>query len=411
MAVNIPEPTELLSVPGVRLASFRAEVKAGATEPDLVVMDLAPGTSVAGVFTQSHFAAPPVLLCRERLSAAESSTPIRRLVINSGNANAATGEQGRAFAERICAAVHPADASAVLPFSTGVIGEQLPVDRMIAALAGVDGVLDDDGWLAAARAIMTTDTVPKVLSETIDLHGTPITITGMAKGSGMIEPNMATMLAYIACDACVEAAVLQRACQRIADRSFNCVTVDGDTSTNDAFLLLATGQAGHDPIDSDEHELLPILEAGLTSVAVELAQRIARDGEGATHFVTVNVSGASSDDDCHVVAKALANSPLLKTAIFAGDPNWGRLCMAIGKAPVALDPAAVSVFLESAAGRCCVARDGQGASDYVEARATRIMAEPELTIDVQLGERPTAARVWTCDFSYDYVKINAEYRT
>ncbi|MEM1435696.1 MAG: bifunctional glutamate N-acetyltransferase/amino-acid acetyltransferase ArgJ [Pseudomonadota bacterium] len=426
MAVAIAPPSALLTVPGVRLATAAARVKAHAAaadaespRDDLTLIDLAPGSTVAGVFTQSHFAAPPVQLCRELLAAGQS---VRGLVINSGNANAATGPAGRSNALSVCSAAARAlgigepEAAAVglppvLPFSTGVIGEHLPVARMTTALDGLSKKLAPDRWDAAARAIMTTDTVPKAASTQVDLAGVQVTLTGMAKGSGMIEPNMATMLAFIACDAAVAAPVLQQVCERVAERSFNRVTVDGDTSTNDSFVLIATGAAEAPPIeDADAPELEP-LEQALTALAVKLAQDIARDGEGATRFVTINVSGATDDDACLAVARTLAISPLLKTAIFAGDPNWGRLCMAIGRAPVAIDPDAVEVYLASTAGRVCVARAGMVADEYLEADAAAVMAEPELTIDVKVGECPTRQTVWTCDYSYEYVKINAEYRT
>ncbi|MEM9741853.1 MAG: bifunctional glutamate N-acetyltransferase/amino-acid acetyltransferase ArgJ [Pseudomonadota bacterium] len=406
------------AVAGVRLASVYAGIKQQTSgsapapdettaRPDLVLMRLAAGSQVAGVFTQSHFAAPPVLICRDVLAA---RTPVDTLVINSGNANAATGDRGRRDAEAVCDAARSPHGQAVLPFSTGVIGEFLPVAAMRAALAAAAEQLSTDGWVAAAEAIMTTDTVAKLVSRTLEVNGKRIAITGMAKGSGMIEPNMATMLAFLACDAPVPEAELRALCQRIADRSFNRVSVDGDTSTNDAFVLVATG-AGETVASDLDTAALAQLEGALTDVAIDLAMRIARDGEGATRLVRVAVAGAATDDDAHRVAKTLANSPLLKTAIFAGDPNWGRLCMAIGRAPAAVTAERVAVFLESAAGRLCVARHGMVAEEYSEAQASAIMAEPELSIDVELGLGGGATTVWTCDLSYDYVRINAEYRT
>lgn len=418
MAVNIAPIGVLHPVPGVRLACAAASIKAhrnpnpaAAERSDLVVLALAAGTTVAGVFTQSHFRAAPVLLCQQAL--ADAHTPISALVINSGNANAATGDLGLANARTVCAAVGAelVAEGAVLPFSTGVIGEHLPVERMCLALDGLSNSLGEDRWLSAAKAIMTTDTVPKALSRQLDFNGTTITITGMAKGSGMICPDMATMLSFIACDAPVAGPLLQQLCGRIADRSFNRVTVDGDTSTNDSFVLLATGVAAIPAIERDDDPRAAMLESALTEVAVDLAQRIARDGEGATRFVTINVQGGASAADCLAVARTLAHSPLLKTAIFAGDPNWGRLCMAIGRAPAMVNAEQVDLWLASAAGRICVAREGMVASDYVEERASAIMAEAELEIDVTLGSSAHAETLWTCDFSYDYVKINAEYRT
>ena len=407
MAVNCPPPADLLPVPGVRLGSAAAAIKS-ADRDDIALVILDVGSRVSGVFTQSHFKAAPVVLCEAAL-ADQQQRPIRALVTNSGNANAATGAPGLDDAKTVCTAVAQAFDldGAILPFSTGVIGERLPVAQMSAAIKAGANAVAPDRWLDAARAIMTTDTVAKAVSRRVEIAGVPITITGMAKGSGMIKPDMATMLAYIACDADIEQPLLDRITRRVADRSFNRITVDGDTSTNDAFVLIATGASDQPMLRSESDPACAELEAALSAVATELAQRMVRDAEGATKFVTVTVRGANSSADALAVGYTIAESPLVKTALFAGDANWGRLCMAIGRAKAEVNPNTVSLHI----GDHCIARDGLMAAGYSEPIATKIMAEQEVTIACDLGLGACEETIWTCDLSYDYVRINAEYRT
>ena len=401
MTGRVPVMGDLSPVRGVRIGTANAGIKQTERD-DMTLMLLGPHATVAGVFTQSAFRAPPVEIAEQRLAGAP-----RALIINSGNANAATGEAGAQDARRVCDAVAQevleVDADAVLPFSTGVIGERLPVDAMRAAMTIAAQKLDESHWSQAARAIMTTDTVPKGLSRQLELAGETLTITGIAKGSGMIKPNMATMLAFIATDAAVAAEVLQPMLRRVADLSFNRVTVDGDTSTNDSFMLVASGEGRK--LQSDEE--LSAFEAALLDVAQTLARWIAGDGEGASKLVTVEVGGGRTTEDCLAVAYTIAESPLVKTAIFAGDPNWGRFCMAIGRADAEVDPDRVTLHL----GDVCIAERGMVAPGYLEADAARVMSGDELTVRVDLGLGEAQAWVWTCDLSYDYVKINAEYRT
>ena len=404
MAVNLPPVTDLLPVAGVRIGTSCAGVKQNVRD-DLVVMSFAPGTRVAGVFTQSAFKAAPVTVCQRRL---EDASP-RAFVINSGNANAATGARGVEDAERCCARVAqrlgvPADS--VLPFSTGVIGVRLPVEKLERGIDAAVQRLGDD-WTPAARAIMTTDTAPKAVSRQVVIDGVDVHVTGMAKGAGMIKPDMATMLAYVATDAAVEPSCLERLIRDANASSFSRISIDGDTSTNDSFMLVATGAKGV-AIDSPRDRGYRALKGALTEVATELAQRIVRDGEGATKFVTVTVGGARTSREALAVAYTIAESPLVKTALFASDPNWGRFCMAIGRAGVAqLDPTRVSLHLD----QVCVAEGGMISPRYTEALGAAVMARPEFTVRVDLGRGRAEETVWTCDFSYDYVKINAEYRT
>lgn len=412
MAVNLPPLGELLPVPGVSVGTAFAGIKASATaaapgKQDLVVMLLAEGSVTAGVFTRNAFRAAPVLLAEATIARGG----VRALIINSGNANAATAEPGLQDAHQVCEAL-AREASlpegSVLPFSTGVIGVRLPVDRMIKALPQAVSAARDDRWADAARAIMTTDTAPKALSRRIDVAGTPVTITGMAKGAGMLKPDMATMLGYVCCDANVDQDCLDALVRQVADASFNRITVDGDTSTNDAFIMVATGVADHPRIASPDGDGYGALAQGLTEVAQKLAQWLVRDGEGATRFVTVRVEGGASPEECLRVAYTVAESPLIKTAIFAGDPNWGRFCMAIGRAGVPdLDTARVNLFLDDV----CVARGGLMAEEYEEADGARVMAQAEFEVRIELGRGEATETVWTTDLSYDYVKINAEYRT
>ena len=406
MTVNLPPLGELLPVPGVRLCAACAGIKQRRRN-DLAIIELAEGSTVAGVFTQNRFRAPPVTLAEARI---QSGNP-RLLLINSGNANAATGQRGFEDAEALCSRAaeccgNGIAAEQVLPFSTGVIGERLPVAAMSEAIAAATA-RSAEGWAAAASAIMTTDTAPKAVSERILVAGAPVTITGIAKGAGMIKPDMATMLAFVCCDAKVRQPALAELTRRATARSFNRITVDGDTSTNDAFVVCATGKADHPEINGPGPAFDALLD-GLSKVAAELAQRIIRDAEGATKFVTVRVTGGASEAECLKVAYALAESPLVKTAVFAGDPNWGRFCMAIGRAGIAdLNPAGVSVKLDEVP----VAQAGLLAPSHDEAAAAAVMAQPEFAIQVDLGRGRCEETVWTSDLSHEYIRINAEYRT
>ena len=409
MPVNLvpPKPEDLLPVNGVALGIAEAGVrKAG--RKDLLVMRLAEGASVAGVFTQNRFCAAPVTLCKEHLA---SKQPMRALLVNTGNANAGTGDDGVARARRSCAELAAAlgcDGAQILPFSTGVIMEPLPVERIIAALPRAIADCREDNWSCAAEAIMTTDTVPKACSRQLSLGGRRVTVTGMAKGAGMIHPDMATMLGFVATDAAVGQAALRQMLAVAAARSFNRITVDGDTSTNDSFMLIATGAAGTPAIDNERHPDYAALAAAVEAVAVWLAQAIIRDGEGATKFITVQVAGGRDEAECGKVAYAIAHSPLVKTAFFASDPNLGRLLAAIGYAGIAdLDVGRVQLHL----GDVQVARDGGRAPDYREEDGQRVMRESEITVRVDLGRGPAQATVWTCDLSHGYVSINADYRS
>ncbi|MFP5358034.1 MAG: bifunctional glutamate N-acetyltransferase/amino-acid acetyltransferase ArgJ [Gammaproteobacteria bacterium] len=406
MAVNLRVPESLSAVPGVRLGTAEAAIKKPGRQ-DLLLIELAPGTRVAGVFTRNAFAAAPVLLCRERLAGA---APIRALLVNAGNANAATGQGGLEDARATTAAVAAAlgcRPEQVLPFSTGVIGQRLPVARMVAAIPRAAAQLDPDGWMTAMRAIMTTDTVPKGASRSVRTSQGVVTLTGIAKGVGMIHPDMATMLAFIGTDARLSADATQSLLREVAGRTFNCVTVDGDTSTNDACMLFATAQVGHEDVGPG-HADYPLLAAALEDLCRELAHAIVRDGEGATKFITITVEQARSADEARQVALSVAHSPLVKTAMFASDANWGRIAMAIGKAGVeGLDASRVRIGLDDV----LLIHNGEPHPGYREDRGAAIVAQPEFTIRIGLGRGEAAATVWTCDFSYDYVKINAEYRT
>lgn len=408
MPVNLvaPDPASLHPVTGVRLGIASAGIKKPGRR-DITLIELAPGSQVAGVFTQNRFCAAPVTLCKQHLTTGN----IRALVINTGNANAGTGEAGLANARRTCEAaanLFGVKAENILPFSTGVILEPLPVDKILPALPAAQADLSATNWSEAAHAIMTTDIVAKGASRQVQLGGKTVTVTGIAKGSGMIHPNMATMLGYVATDAAIAPALMQALIKDVADVSFNCVTVDGDTSTNDSFILMATGQAGNTVIADAASADYAALKAALTEVAIELAQAMARDGEGATKFMSITVEGGRDRAECKQIAYAIARSPLVKTAFFASDPNLGRILAAIGYAGVAdLDVNALKVWL----GDVLVAEHGGRAASYTEAQGAAVMKEAEITVRVALGRGPAAATVWTCDFSYDYVKINAEYRT
>jgi len=414
MPVNLaaPIPADLRPVPGVRLGTAMAGVrKAG--RRDLVAMVLDAGSLVAGVFTQNRFCAAPVQVCREHLLAAGADAVggIRALVVNTGNANAGTGADGLARARRTCASaaallgVRPEQ---VLPFSTGVIMETLPVERIEAGLPAALGDLAPANWADAAAGIMTTDTLPKAASTQVTIGGRSVTVTGISKGAGMIRPNMATMLGFVATDAVISAAQLQRLVKQAADASFNRITIDGDTSTNDSFVLVATQQAGHACIDSLESADGQVLAAAVIEVARRLAQAIVRDGEGATKFITVRIEGGRSEDECRLAAYAIAHSPLVKTAFFASDPNLGRILAAVGYAGIAdLDQSTIDLYLDDVA---VVARGGRRA-DYREEDGARVMKQSEITVRVDLHRGSASTTVWTCDLSYDYVKINADYRS
>lgn len=403
MAVNLapPDPAQLHPVPGLELGVAMAGIRKPGRK-DLLVMRLAPGATVAGVFTRNRFCAAPVVLAKRHLA-----NPVRALVVNTGNANCGTGKEGLNSAAAVCAALArriSCKPVQVLPFSTGVILEPLPLERVLAGLAEAVSDLRPDNWLSAAEAIMTTDTVPKACSDKAHLCGGEAVVTGIAKGAGMIRPDMATMLGFVATDARVSKRQLQSLARRVAGRSFNCVTVDGDTSTNDAFVLIATGKGP--PVCSPKD--LSALQAAITGVSRSLAQAIVRDGEGATKFVTVRVERGRSEAECRKVAYAIAHSPLVKTAFFASDPNLGRILAAIGNAGIGdLDPGKVDLFLDELA----VVRAGQRDPAYRESLALEAMRKPEFTLRAVLRRGREAATVWTCDLSFDYVRINAEYRT
>lgn len=405
--LSAPLAQDLLPVRGVQLGI----AKAGIRKPDrkdMLVMKLAEGTRVAGVFTKNRFCAAPVTLCKEHLS---QQTEIRALVVNTGNANAGTGESGMQNARTTCAELATllgCSAAQVLPFSTGVILEPLPMDRLLAGLPDCVANLDEDRWLDAAEAIMTTDIVAKGVSRQVTVGGKTVTITGISKGSGMIHPNMATMLGYIATDATVSQKVLENIIHHVVNRSFNCITVDGDTSTNDSLILMATGQAGHAEIVSETDSDFLTLRDALTEVATLLAQAIVRDGEGATKFMTIQVEAGKDEEECRKVAYAIAHSPLIKTAFFASDPNLGRILAAIGYAGIDdLDVNKLSLYL----GDVLVAEQGGRAASYEESQGAAVMQASDITVRVVLARGQAQATVWTCDFSYDYVKINADYRS
>jgi glutamate N-acetyltransferase/amino-acid N-acetyltransferase len=413
MPVNLssPDPRSLHPVAGVTLGIAEAGIRK-ANRKDLLVIAVEPGARVAAVFTQNRFCAAPVVVARQHLTAAaQSDRGIRALVVNTGNANAGTGEPGIAAARATCEAAAKLLECApgqILPFSTGVIMEPLPVERIVAGLPQCVAKLTTDAWADAAAAIMTTDTVPKAASAQTALGACTVTFTGIAKGAGMIRPNMATMLGYVATDAKVSARLLQDAVRYAADRSFNCITVDGDTSTNDSFVVIATGRAGMPEITDARSVEYEGFRAALTQVAEQLAQAIIRDGEGATKFITVRVEGGRDPAECAQVAYAIAHSPLVKTAFFASDPNLGRILAAVGYAGIAdLDVATVDLYL----GDVLVAKGGGRYEGYDEAHGQRVMKESEITVRVVLGRGAAAASVWTCDFSHDYVTINADYRT
>jgi len=409
MPVNLsaPNPADLHPVAGVELGITMAGVRK-ANRRDLLVVKLAPGASVAGVFTQNRFCAAPVQVCREHLGGEQG---IRAIVVNTGNANAGTGADGLARARSTCAALGAllgVAAEQVLPFSTGVIMETLPSERIEAALPAALADAKPDQWALAAQAIMTTDTLPKAASRQVQIGGKTITITGISKGAGMIRPNMATMLGFIATDAAIAPHLMQELVREAADRSFNRITIDGDTSTNDSFVLIATHQAGNAPIAQAESSDGALLREALIAVAQQLAQAIVRDGEGATKFITVRVDGGRSKEECRQAAYAIAHSPLVKTAFFASDPNLGRILAAVGYAGIAdLDQSTIDMFLDDVH----VVHQGGRRPEYREEDGARVMKQSEITVRIDLHRGPAHATVWTCDLSYDYVKINADYRS
>jgi glutamate N-acetyltransferase / amino-acid N-acetyltransferase len=414
MPVNLipPVAAQLLPVAGVSLGIAEANIKRP-NRKDLLVMQLSEGARVAGVFTKNRFCAAPVIVAREHLAqaAVTGSAGIRALLVNTGNANAGTGEQGMKDARTSCAALAGllgCKANQILPFSTGVIMEPLPVAKIAAGLPGAVANMRADNWPAAAEAIMTTDIVAKAISKQVNIDGATVTITGIAKGSGMIHPNMATMLGYIATDAAVAQPLLQAMVSEAANRSFNCITVDGDTSTNDALMLIATGKAALPEVKDADSKASKAMQSAISEVAVWLAQAIVRDGEGATKFITVQVEGGKNEAECKQIGYAIARSPLVKTAFFASDPNLGRILAAIGYAGVDdLDVAALKLYLDDV----LVAESGGRATSYREEDGQRVMQQSDITIRVALDRGAANATLWTCDFSYDYVKINASYRS
>ena len=413
MPVNSTPPTadSLLPVPGIALGTAAAKIKTW-NRDDVVLVVAEPGTVAAGVFTQNRFCAAPVAVSRDHLQAQRRRRlDFRALVINAGNANAGTGDAGVAATRRTCdAAARLAQCASeqVLVYSTGVIMEPLPVERIIAALPAARANASPGGWFGAAQAIMTTDTVPKGASRRVAIDGVDVTVTGIAKGAGMIHPDMATMLAFVATDAPIGAALLDAMTREIAGVSFNGITIDGDTSTNDSFVVAASGKAGVAALVDATDRRVPLIHRAIEEVAVELAQAIVRDGEGATKFIAIRVEGGANVDECRRIAFAIAHSPLVKTAFFASDPNLGRIVCAIGNAASPdLDPARVSFWLDDV----LVVDHGGRAASYTEAQGQRVMKQAEITVRVELGRGDARATVWTCDLSHEYVSINADYRS
>ena len=409
MAVNLlpPQAGDLHPVAGLRIGVVEAGVRK-ANRKDLTVFLLDPGAAVAGVFTQNRFCAAPVQLCRAHLASGQA---IRALVINTGVANAGTGAPGLMHAQAVCAALAEQlhiSPQQVLPFSTGVIMEPLPHERIVAGLPAAVAAADAGHWLQASHGIMTTDTVAKAFSVRVSLSGVPVTITGISKGAGMIRPNMATMLGFVATDACIDPALLPALAKQLADGSFNRITIDGDTSTNDSFMLIATHKAGHTPITSLDSADGQALLKGLVQVARQLAHAIVRDGEGATKFITVQVEGGRTGEECRKVAYAIAHSPLVKTAFFASDPNLGRILAAVGYAGIEdLDQGLIELHLDDVH----VVSQGGRRTEYREEDGQRVMKGSEITVRVGLGRGRATDTVWTCDLSHDYVTINADYRS
>ena len=415
MTVNLqaPNPDHVLAVPGVRLGIAQAGVRKVGRK-DLTVILLDEGSAVSGVFTQNRYCAAPVQVCREHLkqvNASQADTQIRALIINTGNANAGTGAKGLADARattEALASLLKLQAQQVLPFSTGVIMENLPVDRIVAGMPAAIADAQAKHWAKAAEGIMTTDTVPKAFSAQVVLSGQTVTITGISKGAGMIRPNMATMLGFLATDANIDPALLPALATDMANASFNRITIDGDTSTNDSFIVMATRKAAHPVISSWDSADGKALRTALMSVAQKLAHAIVRDGEGATKFITIRVEGGKTVDECLLAAYAIAHSPLVKTAFFASDPNLGRILAAVGYAGIHdLDQDLIGLYLDDV----CVVQNGGRNPAYQEADGQRVMKQSEITIKVLLGRGQAADTVWTCDLSHDYVSINADYRS
>ncbi|MBB3213743.1 glutamate N-acetyltransferase/amino-acid N-acetyltransferase [Herbaspirillum sp. Sphag1AN] len=411
MAINSPIPVsaDLKPVAGIELGYAEAGVRK-ANRKDLLVMKLVPTATVAGVFTLNRFCAAPVQICKTHLAQVSAAAPIRALIVNTGNANAGTGEEGLARANETCAELASLlglKASQILPFSTGVILEPLPVDRIKAGLPAAITNLQADNWFNAAEAIMTTDTQPKAASRTVTIGGKQVVMTGISKGAGMIKPNMATMLGFLAFDAKVPQALLNQLVKDAADQSFNCITIDGDTSTNDSFMLIATG-AGELEITSADSPEYRELAVAVTSLSQHLAHQIIRDGEGATKFIEVTVEEGKSVEECRKIAYSIAHSPLVKTAFFASDPNLGRILAAIGYAGVDdLDVSTLNLYLDDV----WVAKNGGRNPDYREEDGQRVMKKSEIVVRVKLGRGAVKASVWTCDLSHEYVTINADYRS
>jgi len=409
MPVNlkIPASADLAPVAGLELGITEAGIRK-ANRKDLLVLRLGAGSTVAGVFTQNRFCAAPVTVCREHLAA---KADIRALVVNTGNANAGTGASGLAHARATCtelARLLSIGPKQVLPFSTGVIMEPLPIERLVAGLPAAVADLKADNWLNAAQAIMTTDTQPKAASRKVEIGGVTVTLTGIAKGAGMIRPNMATMLGFIATDAKVSQHVLEALTRRAADASFNSITVDGDTSTNDSFIIVATGQSKAAPVTGLTTREGKAFAAALYELAIELAQAIVRDGEGATKFITLRIEGGRDAEECRKVGYAIGHSPLVKTAFFASDPNLGRILAAVGYAGINdLDQSRIDLYLDDV----LVAKQGGRHPDYREEDGQRVMKQSEITVRVVLNRGDAARTMWTCDFSHEYVSINADYRS
>ena len=403
MPVGLKRPSQLQAVDGIRLSAIHCGIKSDKDIKDLVLIEIAETANIASVFTTNKFCAAPVVVAKQHLAENHNT---RYLLINSGNANAGTGDSGNQSAVACCAAVAEyaaVSASAVLPFSTGVIAAELPAAKISQAVPALFEQLRPHRWLEAAEGIMTTDTLPKAISEQFQLQGKTITITGMAKGSGMIRPDMATMLSFVATDAEIEPAVLKLYLDQAVGRSFNAITVDGDTSTNDACVLIATGKSAV-AVEADNHSF----KEALIKVFLHLAQSIIRDGEGATKFVEIEVQQAKSVEEAREVGFTIAHSPLVKTALFASDPNWGRILAAVGRAKIdSLQIDSVDLYL----GNVCLLKNGVPDRDYLEELGQREMDKEEIKITVKLGQGEAAAIIWTTDLSYDYVKINAEYRS
>ena len=408
MPVNLKPLTvdSIFPIKGISLGIAKAHIKKP-NRKDLLLVTIAEGSKVSGVFTQNAFCAAPVLLCKEHL---KNSAGIRALIVNTGCANAGTGEDGIFKAKETCKAVSELlsiKPEQVLPFSTGVILETLPIDKIKNGLPDTIKNLDPSHWIDAAEAIMTTDIAPKAASRKVKIQDKEVVISGVSKGSGMIHPNMATMLSFIATDASINQILLDKLLREVTGESFNSITVDGDTSTNDSFILIATGKAEHIEINQEDKNY-EVLKNAIREVAIELAQAIVRDGEGATKFITIQIESGRDDAECRKVGFAIAHSPLIKTAFFASDPNLGRILAAIGYAGIeSLDIKKVQLFL----GDVLVAEKGGRASSYTESQGQEVMKHPEISMRILLNRGHAKATIWTCDFSYDYVKINADYRT